>query len=459
MTDALLKSGLKAWQDGDLDACLRDFTRALATEANHAIAYVYLGNYYSTVPDDDLAIRCYVRAQLLDPHLVDSYYNESNLHQLRRRFADAEAKLLAAIALDPANPQVITNFTAVRHSLGADALATINGYQRSLRLKSHDNHRASVNLGQAFLSFGRFLEGWPAFHSRFSVETPALKSTLPFYTGRKTDSKIIVWGEQGVGDQIMFLSMLNDLVETCPNVTFRGDRRLENLCRRTFPTVDFQSNDSEFRQADFDLQVALGDLGGILRNSVSDFPTTPGFMNVEINRYEALTRELHAKSSIMNVGLSWRSTNKDSGGQRTIDLRALLEALRQDNVNFIDLQYDGTTHETTTIRSASFDRNTDRPIEERIDRYNDLDGVACLSAACDLVISIGNTVAHISAAVGTETWVLVPEPPGWRWMASGPRTPWYPTVKIFRQSTRGSWHDVLSQVRMALSERLISRRI
>ncbi len=459
MTDALLKSGLTALQDGDLYTCLRNFTRALATETNHATAYVYLGNYYSTISDDDLAIRCYVRAQLLDPHLVDSYYNESNLHQSRRRFADAEAKLLAAIALDPASPQVITNLTAVQHSLGASALATINGYQRSLKLKPHNNHRASVNLGQALLSLGRFMEGWPAFHSRFLVETPALKSTLPFYGGGKTDSKIIVWGEQGVGDQIMFLSMLNDLVEACPNVTFRGDRRLKTLCRRTFPTVRFQSDDSEFRQADFDLQVALGDLGGILRNSVSDFPITPSFMTVEINQYEVLTRELRTKSSIVNIGISWRSTNKDTGGQRTVDLRDMLEAFRQDNVNFINLQYDGTTHETATIRSASCDRNTHRPTEEGIDRHNDLDGVACLAAACDLVISIGNTVAHISAAVGTETWVLVPEPPGWRWMAAGTRTRWYPAVKIFRQSTRDSWQSVLGQVRVALSERLLSRQI
>jgi len=458
MFEKFLESGLIALRAGRLSTSLDDFTRAVLFDPKRSEAYVYLGNYYSSVSEDSLATICYRRAQLLSPDFFDGYFNESNLHQRRGRSVEAEAKLLCALALEPANQHGLTNLSALRHALGADPLSTCSGYERSLVIQPENNHRAAVNLGQVMLSIGRFAEGWQAFRSRFSVETPALNTALPTYRSGGTDSRVLIWGDQGVGDQIMFLSMLPSVLSLEKNVTFRGDQRLKNLVCRSFPDVQFEGDNSAFRDADYDVQISLGDLGGIFRATAADFPTSRGYLKVDQSRTELLRAEIKDDPNMVVVGISWRSINKQTGQTRTIDLSAMLGAFHHKNLRLISLQYDGTRGETDAVRRHSPPRNGRTALESGVNRYEDLDGVASICAVCDLVISIGNTAAHIAAAVGTETWVLVPHPAGWRWMASGSGTPWYPSARIFRQERDMGWENVLKSVRDALEERLISRQ-
>jgi len=458
MFETFLESGLTAFRADRLSTSLDNFMRAVICDLKRSEAYVYLGNYYSSVSEDSLATVCYRRAQRLSPDLFDGYFNESNLHQRRGRLVEAEYKLLCALALEPANPHGLTNLSALRHSLGADAIVVCKGYERSLAIQPVNNYRASVNLGQAMLSLGRFTEGWQAFRARFSVETPALNTSLPIYRGGETNSRVLIWGDQGVGDQIMFLSILPSVLSLEKNVTFRGDQRLKNLVCRSFPNVQFEQDNSVFRDADHDVQISLGDLGGIFRKTASDFPISRSYLKVDQSRTELLRAEIKDDPHMVVVGISWRSINKETGQTRTIDLSTMLGALHHKNLRLISLQYDGTRSEIDAIRQYSPPGNGRTALESDVNRYDDLDGVASLCAGCDLVISIGNTVAHIAAAVGTETWVLVPHPAGWRWMASGSGTPWYPSAKIFRQGTDMGWQNVLKTVRDSLDELLISRQ-
>jgi ADP-heptose:LPS heptosyltransferase len=147
------------------------------------------------------------------------------------------------------------------------------------------------------------------------------------------------------------------------------------------------------------------------------------------------------------VGLAWYSRNQKTGHDRSIDLSALAPLFERTDIQWISLQYgdhDGLEKQATAANAPIL-------IDRAVDQLADIDTFAAQIAALDLVITIDNSTAHLAGALGVPVWVLLPFARDWRWLRLREDSPWYPTMRLFRQPQRGDWHSVIQNVQSALS--------
>jgi ADP-heptose:LPS heptosyltransferase len=260
--------------------------------------------------------------------------------------------------------------------------------------------------------------------------------------------RVFLWAEQGVGDEIMFASMIPDLQRSCDELIVEVDSRLHPLFERSFSKVRCVPRFSDFHESSYDYQLPIGSLGRLFRPTFANFAMQPqGYLRADSAQVARFAKKLSAREKPL-VGISWWSQNPESGADRSIPLGDLLTALSGHSVP-VNLQYGE--------QQAAFIRGvTNRQIEARsindVNNQKELDQLAAMISACDLVISIGNTTAHLAAALGKPTWVLVPLAGSWRWMFHGSTTPWYPSVRLFRRARGEGWKPVLERVTEALYE-------
>jgi hypothetical protein len=152
-------------------------------------------------------------------------------------------------------------------------------------------------------------------------------------------------------------------------------------------------------------------------------------------------------------GLSWISKNQEVGEDKSLRLADLQPLLELPDVVFVDLQYGDTGAEREALQEST-------GIEVRripeIDNFNDLDGLAALMEACDVVVTVSNTTAHLAGSLGRPLMVMLPEAFGlvWYWHAGRMDSPWYPQARLFRQTTPGQWGSVINEVSTALLDSL-----
>ncbi len=190
----------------------------------------------------------------------------------------------------------------------------------------------------------------------------------------------------------------------------------------------------------------MASLGRWLRPDAASFPARASYLvpdEARRARYRAHMEATGKTGPI--VGISWVSANLKIGRHKTLNLHQWAPILKVPGVRFIDLQYGDTTAERAAVEA---DLGIHIEHIPDLDLREDIDGVAALAAACDLVISVSNTTVHLAAALGRPTWILVPASTGnlWYWMRGGDQTPWYKTASIFRQTERAAWDDVIVRI-------------
>jgi len=244
------------------------------------------------------------------------------------------------------------------------------------------------------------------------------------------------WGEQGLGDQIIGASMLGELTAFADHVVAEVEPRLVPLLQRSLPDVETVGVGEGLYAGRADAHVAMGDIGRYLRPSWDAFPVpAPTYLKADPARLAALHTRLHSGGAIV-AGMSWRSHNIKRGRWKSAPLDELEPLLRLPGMRWIDLQYGETSEERASLpKGATLDHVDD------IDNTRDLDGLAALISACDLVVTISNTTAHLAGALGKPTWVLVPDGNVrmWYWFIGRDDSPWYPHVKLRRRLMGQSW--------------------
>ena len=300
------------------------------------------------------------------------------------------------------------------------------------------------------LSLGDFQDGWEQYESRWVEAARGIKlaSEKPWWDGNPLNGTLMVWGEQGIGDQILFASMIPELAQRIGSIRLAVDPRLVTLFQRAFPEVDVIPKDESLPGKRFDAHVALGSIGQHLRTHWRDFPVDrAAYLHPDRDRSLAIRRRLDCGKLL--CGLSWFSRNNEVAAEKSLRLLDLQPILAMENLRGVDLQYGDTADERRRLSEACAVRVTHF---DDIDNFNDIDGLAALIAACDAVITISNTTAHLAGALGKPTYLLLPYSTGrhWYWHEDRDDSPWYPSIKIFRQSTPGNWHDVIARIKDAL---------
>jgi hypothetical protein len=250
-----------------------------------------------------------------------------------------------------------------------------------------------------------------------------------------------VWGEQGLGDHILYASMVDDARERVGSLLVETDARLVTLFARSFPEVIAMGESPS--EAGIEARIPMASLGGYFRRDWSSFPKRQrGYLRAEPARVSELRSKLSDRNQKI-VGISWRSVRQRFGPSKSAQLSDFLPILRLSGIRFIDLQYGDTTEDRATL-----ERETGIVVTkvEEIDNTNDIDGLAALISACDAVVSVSNTNAHLSGALGRPAWVFAPFgfSQFWYWFAQMTESPWYPRVQVRHRTEGGSWKSVIT---------------
>jgi len=447
--------GLVVARRGELGVARRHFLRATFLKPDFYMAHCNLGLACRELELLDEAERTLRHATELRPTLHTAWLNLGMVLQDQGRLDDALQALEKAHALVPQDADVIAALSAIWLRRG-DAARAINCAEQGLE---HDSENADVRLALAHaqLALQRFEEGWPNYEARLrSNASPFEPLPMPLCDGgdlaRKT---VLVQREQGLGDEIMFASCLNEFANSGATGVVHCDRRLVSLFRRSFPQFEVVGSQRELEAPDgslrraIDCWVPIGSLPGRYRRSRADFARATAFLRADAQKVALWRERIAALGPGPKVGISWRGGLYKTGrALRSLSLEALQPLLGVPGVRWISLQHRVHADELEQMRAGH-----GRQVAHWDDALADLDETAALMLGLDLVITVCSTVVHLAGALGRPVWTLTPRAPAWRYLFEGDRMPWYPDVTLFRQRSEGDWRDVVTRVAAALRER------
>ena len=434
----------------DAERCYR---RALETRPDFVEALNNLGNALASQGRNDEAIAIYRDLIARAPSYADAHSNLGLQLQERGALEAAMACYAEALALDPAHADAINNQGYLLQELGRVDEA-MGLYRRALEANPR-SARAAYNLGLAHLTRFEFAEGWRGCELRYFT-TPPVAVMRPFDVPAFTEAdwgkghRLAIWREQGLGDQLLYATLLPELEARGQDFMLEVDRRLVPAFQRAHPgwnVVAPEDSSAAFRGAQRHLPSAS--LPRLLRPSRESFARQPeALLQPDAVRREAFRARL-AEPGTRTIGISWRSFQPSARGflqrKKSAPLAAFAALSRRQNLRLLDLQYGDTSEERAAFaaeggRLARF---------EELDLFNDIEGVLAAVAACDLVITTSNVTAHFAGVLGVPAWVLYPRAvaPFHYWVPdeSG-RCLWYPSVRIVTGADLRDWDEVFRLV-------------
>jgi tetratricopeptide (TPR) repeat protein len=433
-----------------LDDALVCYQRALTLKPDYADACYNLGNALQKTSKLDDAVACYACALALKPQLPEAHYALGNALHSQDKLEESIACFERALALKPDYAEAHYNLGCVLKDLGRleEALAQM---RQAVELKP-DYFQARFGEALAQLLHGDFATGWRNYEIRWQSidhDTPTRAYTQPQWTGEKLPSgRLLLWAEQGVGDEIMFAGLIPDALRSGNRITLDCDARLKPLFARSFPSIEVVSeHDPNYAaEAEIAAQLPVGSLPGLYRNSEASFrATTSPYLVADPAERERFRARYDDGRRL--IGLAWRTGSQKTGRQRSLDLSLLAPLFALPGIRWISLQYGDFDALEAQAKAA------DAPllIDRAVDQFANIDLFAAQVAAMDQVISIDNSTVHLAGALGVPVSLLLPFAPDWRWLQERADSLWYPTLRLFRQLERGDWQSVIERVQSALA--------
>jgi len=315
-----------------------------------------------------------------------------------------------------------------------------------------DNDDAGWTIGLLALQMGDFEAGWRGYERRWGstvFKSPRLRTKHPQWE-REFDfwlKRPLVWCEQGIGDQILYGSLIEALARECEHVTVLVDIRLVSLFQRgcKAKNVTFLSHSARIKMQDHDSHIPIASMGKYFINSVRDIDErrSVGYIKADPERVRYWRKELKIEKGTRLIGLSWTSTAPMIGAHKSVSLETLRPLFDIPNTKFINLQY-GDAHK----EAEGFHPNL---ITTHADTFLDLESVAALMEVCDVIVSPSNANVHLAGAMGKPV-MLLDANKLWYWNnRAGYVSLWYPEVRIFqRENMNAPWDLQVSQVKEEL---------
>ncbi len=370
------------------------------------------------------------------------------------KLQEASAAVARALEIDPAHPDALVNAALVRLDL-ADTDGSRAFLQRAL-LAAPEFPEAHALNAQLLLRDERYAEGWREYEWRLrcAEARDREQAALPRWDGAGDHSRgLMVYAEQGLGDQIMFASCLPDVMMKVARCDVECDARLAALFSRSFPGIVFHPQAADLARPWAEArpneasQIHLGSLPQLFRGDGHCFPRHHGYLKPDSAKAAYWTDQLASLGEGLKVGIAWRGgVPRTRQSMRSIPLPEWLPLLQCRGIHFVSLQHGRCEAElaeirlTENVRIAHWRRAAD-----------DCDELAALIAGLDIVITVCGTVVHLAGALGRPAWVFVPACPEWRYRGAGDTMPWYPSVRLFRQDVLGDWRGPIRNVSQQLS--------
>jgi tetratricopeptide (TPR) repeat protein len=454
--DACYNLGRVLQDKEQFDEAVACYRKALQIDPNLADAHNNIGTILLEKEQFDEAMSYCQKALQIDPNLADAYNNIGIILRSKEQLDEAMSYCNKALELNP-------GLYKAYHTLGgilqekARFDEAITCYQKALKLNPGDAD-VHFGLGSAFMQLGNLKQGWKEYEWRWKTKDFVERSctrepgnfSQPLWDGSSLKGKtLLIYSEQGVGDEIMFASCFQDVIDQAALCTVECDRRLIPIFSRSLPKAvfvervkDYDISSSQYPKTDF--VIPIGSLPKYVRTDFGSFPQKKSYLIPDAEKVRFWRDRLKTLGEGLKVGLSWR------GGmipkvmrKRSVMLERWIRIFSLSGIHFINLQYGDCAKEIQDVKDKLGVTIHDW---EDADPLKDLDNFAAQISALDLVISVDNSTVHMAGALGAPVWVLLPFACDWRWMREFEDTPWYPAMRLFRQGISRNWDEVFDSV-------------
>ncbi len=394
----------------------------------------------------------------ITPEMPGAISNLGRIRQQRGDLVGARALYEKAIEISPDYPDAHNNLGNLLLFMD-DVDGSISHFDKAVELnpKSADMR---FNRSFSILNQGKLREAWQDHRLRFEKDSPTPERIWPWpnWTGEELGGKkVLLWGEQGIGDQVIHSRGVAAIAELTSACTLECDARLQKLLARSFPNANVCAVEDAASRVHavgpYDFQCSTLDATFLLNSSPTDIPG-----RAYLKADPQLTKELRAKYLNQSggrplIGISWWSGWTFHSHFKSTDLDKWVNILNKPQLAFMSLQYGNRSSDIDALRSK---RGLDVMEDREINPMGDLDPFAAQVAAMDMVVTISNTTAHIAGALGVPVLNMTPTGPGrlWYWFIEGDKSPWYDSMKIFRHRYDEGWDEVLDDVSEYLDQQI-----
>lgn len=457
------------------------YQAALTDPAKIANACCFLGILYFDTGRHVDSLKAYDQAVQIQPSFPVALSNRANTLMALGRYDEAVVSCENALALKPDYPTAWTNLGAVQTKMGRFDDAA-ESFRKSLELAPDDNESAHRNLGAALVSQGEFTEadkhtsqalainpknaeahrnraiiqllkgelaeGWDEYEWRWQCPDISMPQfDQPLYNGESLQGKtLLLHAEQGLGDTLHFVRYAEVAKQAGARVIVQCQTPLCQILQSYRHADDVFPRDVPLPK--FDFHLPLMSAPRTFGTRLDSIPSRTPYLRPDPILQQKWDKRLEGIEGL-RVGIVWQgSRDHDADEQRSFAF-AEFDALARDGVTFVPLQVgdDRDQLTTTNTRLRIYDPGT------RLDRDCGafMDSAALISLL-DVVISCDTSIAHLSAALDVPTWIALCISPDWRWLLDRDDSPWYPSVRLFRQRVAHQWSDVFLDIAAALND-------
>jgi len=410
-------------------------------------AYFYetLGKVQFGAGDFDEAIKSYKKSIELEPEVFDTWFNLASVFKKDKQFQNAIEAYQKALTINPKFTDIYFNLGNIYEELNDSPSAIIN-YKKALDGNPEDSE-ASYFLATSYLKVKNFEEGWKYFEKRpgklLSIFSQ-MKRYNEIITSKRLwegesikDKTLYIYSEAGLGDTIMFARYLPLLKNVCAKVLFKPQVSLQSLFKDSYPDLEIIESKTPDSALKFDVHTPIMSLPYLLHLNSEKIPFDEGFLKAnpeKVNEY----KQKYFNNDKLKIGIKWQG-NTSIDQSRILPLQSFKKLFELPNIKFYSVQKTeiGEVPETSLYDYEIFDLGA---------TFGDFSDTAAALENLDLIICNDTSVAHLAGALGKPCWVLLPSLYNWRWHTDISYSPWYKSLKLFKQNEPGNWDSVFAEI-------------
>jgi tetratricopeptide (TPR) repeat protein len=441
--------GLLFTQKENFEVAKDLYSKAIKINPENYLTYYNRGSTYEKLNEFQNALKDYNIVIQKNAFFEPALFNRFRILMKQGIYNEALDQINYLITLDKNNISYLS-FRADLFGLSKEFDLAIKDYDHVSKMSTNPSEVDEARTKKSFikLAMTEFKEGWELYESRYHIKDKFFSLKPKLIDFNIKNKKIFIWAEQGLGDQIIYSSLLYDAFKTQNHFHISLDPRLIPLYQRSFNHFDdvtFISMHEKISESEYDFHLPIGGLGKFFRNSLKDFNSHPkAYLKADKLQVNALRSKI--KKNSQNIcGISWMSKSSELGKEKSLSLSQLIPILSIPNTIFVNLQYGETSKE---IKNISDHYGIEIISMDEIDNFNDIDGLASLIDACDYIVTSSNITAHIAGGLDKKTYLLIPYQEGkiWYWGESENKSLWYPSIEIYRCGVNNLWSSPIQRI-------------